>query len=180
MRTIKYDPRVSGMKGCPGDVVVYEDVAGACTALMRQNGDRFAWAIHTPGTATNVTQLSFAVTANRHYVFRFMLLVQSNTATVGVAATVTIPTATRFGATMSTIFAADGSAAAFVGAISSSGDAVIPTAVPAINTDYLMVVEGVLIPSANGTLQLQVRTETGTTNVVVRQGSIGYLTDHGV
>lgn len=86
---------------------------------------------------------------------------------------------TRFGGTMSTIFAADGSAALWVGAISSSGDAVIPTAVPAINTDYLMVVEGLLLPSASGALQLQARTETGTTNVIVRQGSIGWLWDHG-
>ena len=76
---------------------------------------------------------------------------------------------------MRTMIAADGAGGEFQGAISSSGDAVVPTAVPAINTDYLAIVEGLLLPSADGTLQLRARTETGTTIVTVRQGSIGML-----
>jgi hypothetical protein len=130
-------------------------------------------------TAANVTGMSFAVVSGRTYRFRFLCLVQSNTATVGVAATVTIPAATRFGAVARTPIAADGTAAVFHGAISSSGDAVVPTAVPAINVDHLLEIEGILIPSANGTIQLQARTETGTTPVIVRQGSIGMLWDLG-
>jgi hypothetical protein len=127
----------------------------------------------------DVSSLSFPVTVGRYYHFKFVLLVQSNTLTVGVAASVTIPAATRFGAVAKTIFAADGAAALFAGAISASDDAVIPTAVPAINTDYVLVLEGILVPSASGTLQLRARTETGTTNVIVRQGSCGMLWDLG-
>jgi hypothetical protein len=130
-------------------------------------------------TATNVSGLSFSLTANRYYRFQFLCLVRSDTATVGIAATVTTPALTRFGATIRTIIAADGAGAEFQGAVSASADAVIPTAVPAINTDYLLEVEGIVIPSANGTLQLQARTETGTTVVTVRQGSMGFLWDLG-
>lgn len=127
-------------------------------------------------TLANVTGMSFSVSNGGVYHFRFVLLVQSNTATVGVAASVTIPAATRFGAMVSSVIAADGTAAEYVGAVTTSGDKVSPTAVPAINTDYVEIVEGILIPSADGTLQLQAATETGTTNVIVRQGSVGFLT----
>lgn len=123
-----------------------------------------------------MTSLSFAVTSGVYYHFRFVLLVRSDTATVGIRTTVTIPAITRFGATAKTMFAADGAGGGWQGAITASGDAVIPTAVPAINTDYLLTVEGLILPSANGTLQLQAATETGTTVVTVRQGSMGFLT----
>ena len=131
-------------------------------------------------TLANVSDLSFAVVAGRYYHFRFVLLVRSNTATVGVKLSVTVPAFTRFGARAGHPVAVDGVGCEFFGAITASGDAVIPTAVPAVNTDYLAVVEGLLLPSANGTLQLQAATETGTTQVIVRQASVGFLTDLGV
>jgi hypothetical protein len=126
-----------------------------------------------------VTGLSFAVTSGRHYRFEFLLAVRSDTATVGVRATVTTPTVTTLAATVTTILAADGTAALYEGAITASGDAVVPTAVPAINTDYVLKVEGIIVPSATGTLQLQIGTETGTTVVTVRRGSCGLLWDLG-
>lgn len=131
-------------------------------------------------TPVDVTQLSFPVSASHYYKFEFFVLVRSEvSATTGVAVAVTTPAFIRFGATARAIIAADGTGAEFQGAMTTSGDAVIPTAVPAINTDYLHIVEGVLLPSANGTLQMQARTETGTLQVNVRQGSIGILWDLG-
>lgn len=127
----------------------------------------------------DVTSLSFAVTSGHYYYFRFVCLVRSDTATVGVRLTVTVPGVTRFGGRAFHPIAADGAGCEFQGAITASGDAVIPTAVPAINTDYIAVVEGLLVPSANGTLQLRAGTETGTTVVTVRQGSVGFLWDLG-
>lgn len=127
----------------------------------------------------DVTGLSFPVAAGHCYHFRFICLVQSDTPTIGVRMTVTIPTLSRFGAKVSAFIAADGTGATFDGAVTSSGDSVIPTAVPASATDYLQTVEGLLIPSASGTLQLQAGTETGTSNVIVRQGSVGILQDFG-
>jgi hypothetical protein len=74
------------------------------------------------------------------------------------------------------LVAADGTAAEYNGAITASADAVIPTAVPASNTDCVWILEGLIIPTAAGLLQLQARTEIGTTNGIVRQGSVGLLT----
>lgn len=147
------------------------DVLGTPLSVAKSSDQTFSSA-----TLTNVTGMSFSVSSGGVYHFRFVLLVQSDTATVGIAASVTIPAATRFGATVHTIIAADGAAATFSGAVTTSGDKVSPTDVPAINTDYVEIVEGILIPSADGTLQLQAATETGTTNVIVRQGSVGFLT----
>lgn len=141
-------------------------------SLVKKSSDQ----TFNSATPANVTSLSFSVTSGVYYHFKFVCLVRSDTATVGVRATVTIPAVTRFGATMRTIIAADGAGAEFQGAITASADAVVPTAVPAINTDYILIVEGCILPSANGTLQLQAATETGTTVVTVRQGSVGILT----
>ena len=127
----------------------------------------------------NVTNLLFPLVAGRYYHFKFVCLVQSDTATVGVGLTVTVPAATRFGAKGSSLISADGTGSEYNGAITASADAVVPTAVPTTNTDYIWVLEGLVVPSANGNLQLQARTETGTTNVIVRQGSIGLLWDFG-
>lgn len=130
-------------------------------------------------TPTDVSGLSFNVVAGRYYHFRFLCIVQSNTLTVGVAATVVCPAFTRFAARARMPFAVDGAGAEWQGEITASGDAVVPTAIPAINTDYIMEVEGIIVPSANGVLKLQARTETGTTNIIVRQGSMGFLWDMG-
>ena len=125
----------------------------------------------------SVTGMSFALTSGHYYYYRFVCLVRSDTATVGIRMTVTYPSVTTAGGRCVSMIAADGVGAEFQGAITATGDAVIPTAVPAINTDYVQVVEGTILPSANGTLQLQAGTETGTTVVTVRQGSVGFLYD---
>jgi len=128
----------------------------------------------------NVAGLAFAVTAGRYYEFRFLVLFRSPTATVGIALGVTCPLApTRFGYKARIMIAGDGAGGELQGPGIISGDAVVGTAVPVINTDYVAEVVGILIPSANGTVQLQAANETGTTTVVVRQGSLGYLWDHG-
>lgn len=130
-------------------------------------------------TPANVTNLVFALTAGRYYKFEFTLAVRSDTATVGVATSLTFPAMTRFAARVSAPFAADGAGAEWQGEITSSDDPVVPTAIASINTDYIVKIEGVAVPSANGNLQVRARTETGTTNVVVRQGSCGMLYDLG-
>lgn len=179
---------IQGVQGPQGDIGP-QGPAGADGAAGPAGADGFgggsvvkktADQTIATATATNVTGLSFPVTAGRYYRFQFLCLVQSNTLTVGVACTVTTPAFTRFAARARAPFAADGSGAEWQGEITASGDAVVPTAIAAINTDYLLEVEGILVPSASGTLQLQGRTETGTTNVVFRQGSMGFLWDLGV
>ena len=88
----------------------------------------------------------------------------------------TTPTFTRFAATARAIIAADGAAAEMQGVINASGDVVIFTAVPTINVDSFAKIEGAFLASADGTIQLRAGTDTGTTPVIVRQGSYGILT----
>lgn len=145
---------------------------GGGPSLVKKTADQ----TFNSATPANVSGLSFAVSSGVYYHYRFVCLVRSTTATVGIRMTVTIPAVTCFGGRVSALIAADGVGASFDGAITTSGDAVVPTAVPAINTDYVQIVEGLILPSANGTLQLQAATETGTTIVTVRQGSCGFLT----
>lgn len=171
-------PGTNGSDGAPG-AAGSTGPAGADGfgggSVVKKTGDQTI----STATPTNVTSLSFAVVAGRYYRFQFLCIVQSNTLTVGVAATVTTPAFTRFAARVKAPFAADGAGAEWQGDITASGDAVVPTAIAAINTDYILDIEGIIVPSANGTLQLQGRTETGTTNVTFRQGSMGFLWDLG-
>lgn len=158
-------------------------VAAAIAAIPPSGGPqtckKSADQTFSSATPANVTGMSFPVVSGRYYHFRFVVLFQSNTATVGIGISVTHPGATRFGATVESMIAADGAGGVLQGAVTASDDAVLGTAVAVINTDYLATVEGVFLASANGTLQLRARTETGTTPVIVRQGSVGFLTDMG-
>lgn len=129
----------------------------------------------TSATPTNVTDLSFAVSAGVAYYFRFAVIFRSPTATVGIQLGLTFPAATVFSARACIPIAADGAGCEIQGALTSSGDMVIGTAVPVINTDYTAIVDGVIVPTANGTLQLRAATETGVGPVTVRQGSCGLL-----
>lgn len=170
-------PGADGADGAPG--ADGTDGAGLPSGLAVSVVRRTSDQTFNSSTLANVSGMSFAVTSGRTYHFKFVLLVRSDTATVGLRTSVTVPPITRFGATVETIIAGAGASSAFNAPISASDGAATATAVPAINTDYVLTLEGILIPSATGTLQLRAATETGTTVVTVRQGSVGYLWDHG-
>lgn len=127
-------------------------------------------------TLTLVSDLAFDVAANSYYHFRFILLIQSNTATVGVSSTVTVPTFTTFGATASSIYTVAGAGASWFGAITGSGVPVTPPDVAAVDTSYVLVIEGTLLPNATGTVQVKVAREASTGTVKVMRGSAGLLT----
>lgn len=126
--------------------------------------------------AASGAAMSFPVITGRHYHFRFVAVVQSENAAVGIGLSVTIPAATIFSAVgRFSAASSDGTDAEWVGSITASDDAVVPSTVIAINTDFIFVVEGILIPSADGLLTLRARSETGAINVTVRRGTVGLL-----
>lgn len=131
-------------------------------------------------TLANATDLSFSVISGHYYKFEFDVLFQSNTSTTGLKVSVTTPTFTRFGAAVSIPIAGDGVDAQFEGDITSSGDAVSGTDVAATGTDYVAHIEGVIFPSASGTVQVQAACEVAAGTITVRQGSVGLLYDMGV
>lgn len=122
------------------------------------------------------TGLSFAVVSGTYYKFRFDVVYRSTVLTVGLKIGLTTPTFTVFSArALIAGFAADGVGEPFAGNITSSGDSVISTAVVATGTDYVATVEGIILPSANGTLMLQYAAETTGATVTVRRSSAGEL-----
>lgn len=164
---------------------------GGTTNFLRADG---AWAAPASGPTTtkktadqtknnttlaDMTDMSFAVTSGRYYHFQFFVLFRSAGTTTGIRLSLSIPTVTTFGATARIPIAADGAGGEFQGWITASDDPVIGTGVQAANTDYVAVIEGTILPSANGTLQVRFANETGAVVVTARQGSTGILFDLG-
>lgn len=123
------------------------------------------------------TGLSFPVTSGVYYLFRFYVAYRSTVLTVGLKLGLTTPTFTTFAASVRIAGnAADGATTEpWAGNLTSSGDFVIAPAAVATGTDYLAVVEGLILPSANGTLMVQYAAETTGATVTMRRGSAGDL-----
>jgi hypothetical protein len=127
------------------------------------------------GTLVNVLNLAFALVAGTTYRFRFAVVFRSTSGTVGLKLGLTFPAATIFAASARIPIAATGTAGELQGSITASGGSVTGTAVPAANADYLARVDGVIVPSSSGTLQLQFAAETTGATVTLQAGSVGSL-----
>ena len=130
----------------------------------------------TTATLAN-TSLNFAVTSGVYYAFRFYVLWRTTLATVGLKLGLTTPTFTVFGAQVRIMILATGTASELQGSIIASGGSVSGTDAAATNTDYIAVIEGVILPSATGTLMVQYAAETTGATVTMRNGSAGELVE---
>src|SRR6185295_13692858 len=132
----------------PGDVV---------TLTTRLNGDQ----TFSSTTPADVVGLKFSVIAGTYYLFRFVIIAQSPTVTtgsqVGLALSVTKPA--------TTVFAAD-----------VTGTKMTWDDLSQASANYLATYEGLILPSATGTLQLQAANTFGTGIVTVKQASSAFLT----
>lgn len=140
-----------------GTVLLTEAISPAYTSL-------------TPG---DVTGLAFAVLSGTVYRMQFGVLFQSASVLAGIALTVTTPSVTILSLSVSIPIAADAAAGALQGWITASGDLVTGASVQATGTDYLAEINGVIRPSADGTVQVQAATSLALTGVTVRAGSYG-------
>jgi hypothetical protein len=126
-------------------------------------------------TYADCSGLSFAVTSGVYYHFRFNLTFQTAATTTGIKFKFTGPTVTRFSCEANVPFAADGAGGSWQGHIAAYADSAKTTGVQLANTDNFAVVEGNILPSANGTLQLQFASEVASSNAIIRQGSNALL-----
>lgn len=124
------------------------------------------------------TGLSFAVTNGVYYRFRFYVLYRSSATPIGLKLGLTTPTFTRYAATQRISQGSASATAEYQGGLSASGNSYITANVNAINTDYIAVIEGDILPSADGTLMVQYAAETTGATVTMRQGSAGELVDN--
>lgn len=130
----------------------------------------------TSTTLADTTGLSFSVLTGLYYRFFFQILFTSATATTGIKIGLTTPTFTIFTGTVRIPIAADGTAGETQGWLTTSGDSVSGSDVPATGTVYSARIDGLIIPSADGTLQVQHAAEAAAAgNVIVKQGSNGWL-----
>jgi hypothetical protein len=119
----------------------------------------------------DVTSLSFPVTTGGYYEFEFAVIYRTGLSTAGIRLGLTFPAITRFAAAVDIHGIAAASASEmFTGIITTSGGSVVSAAVAATNTDYPAWVHGIIVPSADGTLQLRAAPEVAAT-LTIRQGS---------
>lgn len=186
-------PGPPGDTGPPGPGVPTGGTAGQ--VLTKTSSTDFAAAWQTPATGggpalvrvtvdqpftatalADVTSLTFPVAAGGLYRFTFFVAYRTAATTTGARFGLTFPAATAQAATVRIAgIGNDGTDSEFTGSITSSGDSVVSAAVAAANTDYLAVIEGVLLPTANGNLQLRAATEIANSALTIRNGSHGQL-----
>lgn len=121
----------------------------------------------------NTSGQSFALVSATCYNFEFKVLFKSQATTTGIKLGLTFPSATIVAAAAIIPAAADGVDGTVQGQITSSGDSVIGTGVEATGVAYLAKVYGTIIPSANGTLQLQHASEVSASGITVLAGTNG-------
>jgi hypothetical protein len=129
-------------------------------------------------TATlTLTGLGFAVSANVTYRFKYHIIYRTTLVNTGIRLGLNFPAATVIAAVVRVgQSGADGTAFMFEGPITVDGDSVVTTTAPAVNTDYLAIVEGTIRPSGGGSLVLWHAAEaSGASGITVRQGSNGIL-----
>lgn len=132
----------------------------------------------TDATLVN-TGLSFAVTSSTYYSFRFYIVYRSTVGTVGLKLGLTYPAATIFAAAVKIHdFGAAGAGNMWSEGLNFSGDATSSTAAFFTGTNLPAVIEGVLLPSADGTLMVQYAAETTGATVTMMQASTGELIKH--
>ena len=166
--------------------------AGTTTQYWR--GDK-SWQTYVPGitgwstakrTADTTTStatlknvgLAFSVVSGHYYKFKFVLLYSTGATTTGIKVALTCPAVTDFSAGVKIFgFAVDAAAGAWMGVINSSGDVVTSTGVAVIDVHYTAEVEGIIVPSADGVLQLQWASET-TAAATLKAGSMGEIYEY--
>ena len=198
------NPNTSGFTGIPGDLVVNVGSASDSSRLWGKSGSTAVssttgWVQYGGGggsssavstkvttadqgfasvTASNVSDLSFAITAGGRYHYRFVVVHKLSLATQGIGFAVNGPASNTFHGYRVSIpnAAADGVGTAWEGWGVGNADPVTSDAGPDAASGYVALIEGIIVPTNSGTLQLQAANEVATSRVTVREGSCGFLT----
>lgn len=156
-----------GPTGAAGGAASYvytqsDSATGSTTALVTASG------------------MTFAVTSGNYYRFSFHILSRigavTSATTVGLKLGLTFPAAAVVGAYAQIPQAVAGVAHMFVGQIQSSGASVTSVSTQYPNQDTHSLVEGSIVPTANGNVALVFGCELSTTaGVVIKQGTNGRI-----
>jgi hypothetical protein len=122
----------------------------------------------------NITGLSFSVTSGTTYRFYALLVYTASATTIGLKGSLTSPAITLLAYTTRTPLAAAGTATNdwVNGAATTDAAAITSSTSSVTTTGNIMIIEGVIKPSASGTLQLRFAPETATASgIVIKAGS---------
>lgn len=152
-------------------LVSWKNLANILTAKLTSD--------FTPGSGTSlvdVTGMSFSVTSGLYYHFVFTILFESDSPTGGMGIGLTYPATTIFSAHVYTsMLLSQGTLAASkeesTNYIGPSDTKVVSTAVAAAAQPYLVIFEGIIVPSADGTVQLRGSEELSSSVVKFKQGT---------
>ncbi len=162
-----------------GQAMVYNGTEWIPTTGFSKYIKKTADQTFTTAASSNVTGLSFAVVAGVTYKYKFSVLYTSAAVNTGLRIGLTYPAATVASANAKIpVSNTDGAAFIFAGLLSTSGDFVLATGSAAASPTVLVAdIEGVIVPSATGTVQLQAGTEIAASNIVIKAGSFVEVTE---
>ncbi len=124
---------------------------------------------------TDVTSLSFPLSTGLIYKYRFHILYTSPVTTTGLRVSLTYPAVTTASAVAQIPSGNDGTGSQYQGTINFSGDIVTSPSTSTANTVHYASVQGVIIPSADGTMQLRAASEVNGSNIIIRAGSFAEI-----
>lgn len=154
-----------------GQVLIYDGTNWVPTYGVPRHIRKTADQVFSSTTVSNDSTLAFNVSSGVTYRYRFHILYASAANTTGMRLALTYPAVTAASAVAQIPNGNDGTASQFQGTINASGDTVIATGTPAATTVHYATIQGVIVPSAAGTVQLRVGTEVNLSNITVRAGS---------
>ena len=123
-----------------------------------------------------LSTLAFTVSNTILQTFEFGVIFATVSSTTGAKFGLTFPAVSTFAATVVMPSLSASMSSQLVGPITVSGGSVTGTGVQTASTQYLALIYGTILPSANGTLQVTYGTEVAGSGVSTFAGTYGMLT----
>ena len=131
----------------------------------------------TTTSSLPLPEMQFTVSSGLRYSFDFGIVYASRISSTGLRVGLQYPSASTFAANVEIpAVVAVGTDSRTQGYISTSGGSVVAPSTPLASTQYLANVYGMILPSANGTLQLTYATEVAGSAISTFVGGYGILT----
>ena len=126
-------------------------------------------------TMSSIQDLELSCVAGKTYHLNISVIYSSSNTGNGVGLTLLIPSGQVI-ARASTVITTDGTSSLFTGLITSSGDSVTSTSVPAQNTLLIAEITGIFACTYSGILVPQFRSENAGQTITVYQNSVAIYT----
>lgn len=163
---------VSATAPTAGQALVYNGSSWVPTTGFTSFSRKTADQIFSATTVVSATSMVFPVTAGVTYKYKFHVMYTSAATNTGMRLGLLYPAVTVATGVANIASGADGTGAYFQGVLNSSGDSVMSANSPTTSANGMYSsVEGVIVPSASGNVQLTVGTEVASSNIVIKAGS---------